>query len=178
MKKQIATLAAAAALVVTGCATIPTVEKMFTLSRAVGYAAGLVTNEIEMDAAVRNQVIDVWTEVAVCIPETNQTFEAAWTPIARRHVDELVKEGKIDDAQATLIMLAFNAAVNGVDYIFVRYPEAKMYKELTVAALDGFNEGFLLVFKPVNSFAAASGKESAYLYYDKEAYEYLKKLVK
>ena len=178
MKKHIAFFATAAALFVAGCTTIPSVEKMFTISRAVGYAAGMVTNEIKMDNTVRNQVIAIWTEVAVCIPETNQTFEAAWTPIAQRHVDELVKEEKIDASQAVLIMLAFKAAVNGVDYIFVRFPKAKDYKELTVAALDGFNEGFLMVFKPVNSFAVSAGKESAYEGYDKEAFEYLKNLVK
>lgn len=168
-----ATVAIASAVI--GCATIPTIDKMFNISRAIGYSAGLVANEIKMDAKVRNNVIDIWTKVSVCIPETNQTFAAAWTPIAQKHTDELVKKGKIDASQATLIMLGFKAAVAGLDYVFIRYPEAKLYKDLTVAAVDGFNEGFLATFKPVNMLG--SGKSDAYEGYDREAYDYLKSAV-
>lgn len=179
MNKKFACIAATAALIVAGCATMPTVDKMFGISRAIGYSAGIVTNEIKMDNTVRNQIIAIWTEVAACIPETNQTFAAAWTPIAQRHTDELVKQGKIDANQATLIMLGFNAAVAGLDYVFIRFPEAKQYKDLTVAAIDGFNEGFLAVFKPINTLSAGrSSKECAYSNYDEDAYEYLQPLVK
>lgn len=174
MKTKLAMLALAAAVSVAGCKSIPSVDRMYSYSEAIGYAAGLVANQIKMDNTVRNGVIEVWNEVVQCVPATNETFSAAWTPIAEAHIAKLVADGKIDRKAGDLILLGFKAAVAGLDFVFVKYPKAKEYEELTVAVIGGFSEGFLTVFKPVNLLGS---RWTAYRDYDKEAYDYLKKLV-
>lgn len=142
--------AAALAACVVGCKSMPTTDTMYSCSFAIGVSAGMVANGCKIDDTARNEVIEIVEVVREVVPETNQTFAAAWTPIAKAHTDALIAEGKIDAAQGQVIMAAFNAVVVGIDYVFYRYPTAKQYQELTSAAIDGFADGFLLVFKPVN----------------------------
>jgi len=171
MKKLIIGMVAALVAVVTGCKSVPTDSQMYTTSYAVGTAAGLVANMTKIDDTSRNAVIDIMNEVAVCIPETNQTFTAAWTPIANAHIAKLVEAGKIDAGQGVLIAKTFNVAVNGIDYLFnVRYPKARQYQDLVSAATHGFCDGFLTTFKPVNSMSAVP------VQIDEQAFEYLKNL--
>jgi len=141
----------------TGCKSIPSTDQMYLTSQTIGVATGLVANQCKIDDESRNAVVEIMNEVVQCIPETNQTFEVAWTPIAQAHVNKLIADGKIDAGQGALIMAAFNVVVKGIDYIFeIRYPKAKQYKELVIAAVDGFSDGFLAVFKPVNVEACSA----------------------
>lgn len=140
----------------------PTVDTMYSCSMAIGVSAGLVANECRIDDKARNEVIEVVGIVQEIVPATNQTFDAAWTPIAQAHVDKLVSEGKIDAAAGGVIMAAFHAAVVGIDYVFYRYPTAKKSQELASAAVDGFSDGFLTVFRPVDENVVRDS--DAYLY--------------
>jgi len=170
MKKAMFAALAVVCAVFVGCKTVPTTEDIYSTSYAVGVSAGLVCNMTKIDDTSRNAVIDIMNEVQQCVPATNQTFEAAWTPIAKSHVAQLIADGKIDKGQGDLILALFGLAVKGIDYIFeVRYPQAKQYRDLTVAAVDGFIGGFLTVFKPANVTDARGT-----VLYDAEAYEYLK----
>lgn len=170
MKKILASFVAAIVMVIVGCKSLPTPESLAVTSRAVGIAAATVANMTKIDDASRNVVVEIMNEVEGCIPQTNETFEAAWTPIAKRHVQKLVDEKKIDDGQATLILGAFDVACKGIDYlVFIRYPKAVEYTELVEAATHGFCEGFLSNFKPANRMCFGCAMDKS----DKEAYEYL-----
>lgn len=172
MKTVILTICAAVVTVFTGCKSIPSADAMYSTSYAIGYAAGAIANECKISDKDRNVVVDIVNIVTSCVPETNQTFEAAWTPIAQAHVDKLVAEGKISANEGVLIMGAFGVVVKSLDYIFeVRYPKAKQYKDLVVAAIDGASAGFLRVFKPANAALSVPSKPQ----YDIEAYNWLKK---
>lgn len=154
-----------------GCKSIPTTDSMYRTSYAVGVATGMIANETKIDDASRNAICDIINVVSSCIPETNQTFEAAWTPIAKAHIAKLVEDGKLDDAQARMVETVFSLAIQGIDYLFeYRYPKAKTYKEVVVAAIDGFSSGFLKVFKPANATLSASRTVEL----DAEAYQWLK----
>lgn len=163
----------------TGCKSIPTAEAMYSTSLAIGYATGMIANQCKIKAEDRQVVIDIVNIVSQTIPEQGQTFEEAWTPIAKAHVQKLIDEGKIDQKVGDIILSAFAVVVKGIDYIFeVRYPKAKEYKDLVVAAIDGFTTGFLTVFKPENP-ETVNGEcdancERALRWYDREAYDYLK----
>lgn len=170
MNKTIASMLTALAVTIVGCKQVPTPESLEATSKAVGVAAAMVANKTSIDDASRNAVIDIMNEVETCIPETNQTFEAAWTPIAERHVKKLLDDGKITEAQQKLILGAFSVAIKGIDYIVtVRYPKVHEYQELVEAASHGFCDGFLSTFKPANTVSANATKIEP----DKEAYEYL-----
>lgn len=173
MKKLVLTIAAAIMAVCVGCKSVPTDGQMYTASYAIGVSAGLVANMTKIDDASRNAVIEIMNKVDSCIPATNETFSAAWTPIAAEHIAKLVEEGKIDAGQGILIAKTFEVAVNGIDYLFnVRFPKARQYQELVEAATHGFCGGFLTVFKSANSSMGFSSSSSAT--YDVEAYDYLK----
>ena len=170
LKKLMITVMAAFMAAVVGCKSIPTPEGMATTSYAVGAAAGMVANQTKIDDASRNVVIAIMNEVDSCIPQTNQTFEAAWMPIAKAHTQKLIDEKKIDAGQGELILGAFDVACKGIDYLMkVRYPKAMEYTELIEAGAHGFCDGFLSTFKPANSVSAG-----AKMMVDAEAYEYLK----
>lgn len=159
-----ATFAALALL--TGCKSVPTPEQMKSTSTAIGVAAGLVANETKIDDNTRNAVVAVMEEVARATPAQGQSFEDAWTPVAKDVIAKLVADGKIDEGQGQLALAAFSIAVKGVDYIFdIRFPKAREYEELVAAASAGFIEGFLTVFKPVDpakkSVAAPQPDEAA-----------------
>jgi len=164
---------------IVGCATMPSTEKMYNASYAIGVSGGLVANMTDMDADTRNAVCDILGIVSVVIPATNETFEAAWTETAQKHTQKLIEEGKIDEKQGQLVMAAFKVAVKGLDYVFIVYPKAKAYKELVVASVDGFTSGFLAVFKPINAVSRCGCKCGDKLVietsrtYDVGAYMYL-----
>lgn len=169
MKKILTFAAAAVMAVLVGCKSVPSPEDMSTTSYAVGVAAAFVANQTKIDDTARNEVIAIISEVESCIPQTNETFETAWMPVAKRHVQKLIDDKKIDEGQGTLIIGACDVACKGIDYlVYIRFPKAHEYAELVEAAAHGFCDGFLSNFKPVNMLSAGS-KFAA----DAEALEYL-----
>lgn len=177
MKKILMAMVAAVGLGLTmvGCKTLPTPEVMYGTSAAIGVAAGKVANELKVDDGTRNAIIEVMNIVVQVIPEVDQTFEEAWTPVATVYIDKLVVDGKLTAAQAALVKSAFALIVKGLDYVFVKWPEAKKYENLVIAAIDGFASGFLGEFKPAN---CPNCGDRGYRSYDRKAYEYLKGCVK
>lgn len=171
MKKYLfGIMAAVMAACIVGCESRPTPDSMTATSRSIGAAAALVANQSKIDDKSRNAVIDIIKKVEVCIPQTNETFETAWTPIAESHIAQLKSNKTINDGQAMLISCAFSTAVKGIDYLFsVRYPEAREYQELVEAATHGFCDGFLTYFKPATVGFAVGAKAE----YDEDAYKYL-----
>ena len=174
-----ATATGTVATTVTGCKSLPTAEVMYSNSLAIGYATGMIANQCKIRTEDRQIVIDIVNIVSQTVPAEEQTFEEAWTPIAKAHVQKLIDEGKIDKGLGDIILAAFAVVVKGIDYIFeVRFPKAKLYKDLVIAAIDGFTTGFLTVFKPENP-EEINGEcdaccERALRWYDREAYDYLK----
>lgn len=174
-----ATATGTVATTVTGCKSLPTVEVMYSTSLAIGYATGMIANQCKIRTEDRQIVIDIVNIVSQTVPAEGQTFEEAWTPIAKEHVQKLIDEGKIDKGLGDIILVAFAVVVKGIDYIFeVRFPKAKLYKDLVIAAIDGFTTGFLTVFKPENT-EEINGEcdaccERVLRWYDREAYDYLK----
>ena len=169
MKKLMVLFAAVAALLV-GCdPKLPTASEMETTAKAIGVAAGFVANQTKLDAGSKAAVVEVMTKVAEVVPASNQTFEEAWTPVAKEVVAKLVADGKLKEGQDVLVLAAFNVATKGLDYTFnVRYPKAKEVTELVNAAVRGFTTGFLTTFN-------TSAMKAAPAEMDKEAYEYLTK---
>lgn len=168
--KMMAAFAAIATIVCTGCKSLPTAEVMKSTATSIGYAAGLVANETKIDDKARNTIVDIVNEVAKVVPAKGQTFEDAWTPVAKEIVAKLIAEGKIDEGIGTISLAAFGIAVKGIDYIFdVRYPKAREYEELVAAAVSGFTEGFLAAFKPVNGDTKGISYKA-----DDAAYKWLK----
>lgn len=174
-----ATATGTVATTVTGCKALPTSEVMYSTSIAIGYATGMIANQCKIRTEDRQIVIDIVNIVSQTVPSEGQTFEEGWTPIAQEHVQKLIDEGRIDKGLGDIILAAFALVVKGIDYIFeIRFTNAKQYKDLVIAAIDGFTTGFLTVFKP-ESLEEINGEcdacsERALRWYDREAYDYLK----
>ena len=173
MKKLLMLLLAVVTFVFSGCKKdLPTPEKFETIAESIGVATGYVVNQTKIDGKARNALIDVMNAVRQVTPNQNQTFTDAWTPIAKQVVDKLVADGSLDKDSAELVTATFGVVCKGIDYIFnVRYPKAKTQVELVNAAIRGFIDGFLTVFKPINNSFAATPPANM----DKEAYKYLTK---
>lgn len=166
MKKILFLMLAAAATVFTGCKNLPSVETIGTLSKTIGYAAGMTANLSGITPGCRKTMLEVLDIVGDVVPATNQTFTAAWTPVIEENVVKFVAEGKIKKEEGDIIILAGGVVTSGLDYIFdVRWPKAKEYKELVSAGTKGFIEGFKLV---INS--SVEGKKGGFIY-DKGEYE-------
>ena len=178
MKKLVIMIAAVAALVFTGCKTVPTADKINAAAQAVGCASGLVANETKVDAKSRDAIIEIVQIVKDVVPEDGKTFAEAWAPVAKKYTSELVAAGKLNDTQAALVNGGVSIAATGLDYVFNLYPKAKEYKELVSAAVNGFSEGFLTTFKPVNVEDAANCEDCTVrkvdVKYDRDAYIYIK----
>ena len=170
MKTATVAIMALMAIAVAGCKSLPSVEKMESTAKLIGTSAGMVVNMTKIDAQSKAVVIEVMNIAEKCVPQADQTFLEAWMPIAKEHVAKLVSEGKIDEAQGSLILVGFELACKGLDYVFeVRYPKAREYKELVEAAIHGFITGFTSV---VNVETVKSPVEVPP--YDKDAFEALK----
>lgn len=170
-------ITAVALTAATGCKSVPTNGTMYNISYAVGIAAGLIANETNLDIESRKAVGEILELAKKWTPATNETFEVAWMEPAKDHVAKLIEEGRLDQAQGAAVLKAFSYACNGLDFVFEkRYPSAKQYKELVSAAIDGFVDGFVTVFKTTDDKALSSS--SAIQYYDVEAYRWLKATAK
>lgn len=158
------------AMIVAGCKSVPSVDEMYARSYAVGYAAGTVANRLDVSARTRRAVSEVLNVVTECVPGTNQTFEAAWTPVAQSHVDRMVAEGRLSREEGMVALAAFGMAARGLDFLFeVRFRKARECMDLVVAAVDGSTAGFLTVFRSADD--RASALESFRL--DEDAYRWL-----
>ncbi len=177
MNKIIGIACAAVCAAVAGCKSVPSAEQMYTVSHMIGASAGLVADN--MDGNVHSTIGEIVKIVAEVTPETNQTFEVAWTPIAQKHVDGLVEAGKLTNDQGTLVMQSFVVVVKGIDYVFEnRYPEARQYKELVASAINGFTKGFLATFgSDVAADGTAEKEARGRVEYDDAAWEYLVKFL-
>ena len=132
----------------TGCKTKPNVDKVnrafyYGVAHAGGTGTALVMNETSLSKEKRVVIRDVFVDIKSCNPEVGQPLEAAWTPIAKKHVDALVSDGKIDSATGVVIMAGFHTAMTGVNLIEQHYPEIREDRDLLSAAIAGLTDGFL-----------------------------------
>ena len=165
MKKTICLAMTASLMAITGCKDVPSADTIGTLSKTIGYAAGITCNLSNISPGCRKTIIEVLDIASEVVPGTNETFTTAWTPIVKKTVDEFVENGKIDKGEGALIVSAMGVATSGLDYMFdVRWPKAKQYKELVSAGTKGFIEGFKSV---VNMTAESKSTFD----YDKEEYD-------
>ena len=150
---------------VMGCKSLPSEETIRGTAESIGRAAGYAVELGKTKTEVKEAIIKVLDVAAKVVPETNQTFIAAWKPLIDDDVSKLVAAGKLKDADAALVKNALHVACDGVDLVFTRYPKAREYKNLVSAATGGFVTGF----KSVVSFASGTRMD-----YDKNAYEILR----
>ena len=151
----------ASALVFSGCKTVPTADQMAKLGRASGYTAAFVLNtQVKVDDTTRNAIVDIMGQVEKSIPDTNQTFVAVWTPIAKAYLDEFKdKSGKpLSDAAKNVILTNFGYVVGLLD-TYVDKKGIREYKDLTETFVHSFCDTFLTNFKPVNTVSASLKKE-------------------
>lgn len=171
MKTKILSLIAASSIFCGCITTAPTPDNVKTISYSVGYTAGVVANQFKTDDTTRNEICSIMTTVKSCVPQVDQTFNNAWTPIAQEHTQKLVSENKITAQQATLILKTFNIVTDGIDYLMnTKFKDVKIYADLTEIAVHNFVDGFLTVYTPANvmSFGPAAVE-----FVDKDTYEYL-----
>jgi len=176
MKKLIMAFTLALGMIVAGCKTVPSSGTVYTLSEAVGVAAGeaciLAMEQGKFDDKTRTVTLEVLDIVARVTPDTNTTFTAAWTPVVTEVVDKYIAEGKIDAFQGMMIKTAMSLVTQALDYEFdVRHPTWKQYQDVVSAAVHGVVDGFTMVIKPVNpAMCCAYDKPEA----DAEVLEVLK----
>ena len=166
MKIVAASAAVAASVLLSGCERdLPSPEKINTVAVVVGRTAGYACDLAKMDKAVKESVAAVLDVVSNAIPTNGQTFAEAWMPIAEAEIKKLVDAGKLNEVGATAAKIAVNAAADGIDYVFIKYPKAKDVKDLVASAVEGFVKGF----KGTLAFNASDVVEI-----DEDAYNYIR----
>ena len=146
--------ACAIGAVATGCMTVPTAETARMGGVAVGSATGIVLDQCEVENEVRSRIIEL---VGLCrgvAPQDGETVWDAWTRTAGVRVDDLVASGKITKLQGDLILVAFSLVVKGLQILVFRHPEVGIYGEIAIAAIGGFCDAFLEVYRPDDASGA------------------------
>lgn len=178
MKKLLSTIMLASAVVLAGCNKEPTVEQMTELGTASGYTAAYVLDkQVKVEAEVRNGIIDVMNEVQKFIPQTNETYTAAWTPVVKSFLDTLKdKDGKpLPEATKEYILKDFGYVTSLLDQ-WIDKKGIRTEKNLTDAFVNAFFDSFLTNFKPANLMGAAKRDEEHKI--DKLTEEILEELLK
>lgn len=171
MKKLIAIVCAAVCMVFAGCKTMPTPAQIETTSYAIGASTALVCNMTKISDQDRQIIINIMNDVKYYTPTAGESIAVAWTGIAQQHVNKLIEDKKINEAEGVLIMKAFDTVASAADYMIrVRWPKIAEYTDLVVSATHGFCDGFLTSFKPVNTTVGFSATQHVY---DEDAYNYL-----
>lgn len=172
MKKLLILATIASAIV--GCKTIPSQQKVTTLSTAIGAASGAVckmanvtSNEIE----VITQVFDTMKEF---IPEPSMTFSEKWTPIINAQVDLMYQDGKLTDDEVAIAKMVLVYSSDGVDYMFKKHPKWREYEDLVNTAINGFIKGFNYIISRKLTFSVTNEGDlmSNGIEIDTEAYNY------
>ena len=146
MKKMIAI--AMAALCLAGCDDVPSTETVTTISSTLGASAAMVVKLAKVDQTVIDNINEVLKVVDKVVPDKDQSFVDAWTPVINEEVEKLVQKGKINEAQAKLVKLGLNAAAKGLDLLFEKKKEWKKYDQVVVGSISGFIAGFQSVLCP------------------------------
>lgn len=178
MKKLILGIIMSVALVFTGCKSIPTPAEIETASYAIGVSTAMVCNMTKISDRDRQVIIDIVGEIKYCCPTSGQSLVESWTVITSNHVVDLIKEKKITEAEAKVILDVFDTVLVTADYMVrTRWSVIGERIDLAVSATSGFCNGFLTVFKPTDqvafSVSTTSVESSIRVKYDEEAYNYL-----
>lgn len=136
---------------VIGCHTLPTEDKMYGIGVGFGGSTGLVLDQCDVEPEVRNRIIEIVNICRTVVPQEGETVWDAWSRSASAYVGELVKSGKLTAVQGELTMAAFNLVVKGLKLLVERHEEVGTYGALAIAAIGGFCDGFLSVYKPADA---------------------------
>lgn len=168
MKKIILSIFAGFLIVFTGCKSIPTADKMYITSYAVGAASAEVLETTKISDKTANIIVKTLNSVQLYIPATNETFTGKWLPIVSVNVNTMIKNNEFSTAEGQIVNKSFELICKGLDYIIEqRYPQAKQYNDLMSSAVYGFSSGFLSYFNPnkmiMTKFKSRSLDEDEYL---------------
>lgn len=167
IKKMLMSIVAGAmALFIVGCGeTAPSVERITMISTAIGKTAGYACELSKTKAEVKDTIFTVLDVASKVVPASGSTFTDAWSIVFADEIAKCISQGKLDDSSAAVVKVALMAATEGLDYVFVKYPQAKDVKDLVSAATTGFIAGY-------KSVVSVSGGIEPVI--DKDAYDYIK----
>lgn len=165
-KMLMSIIAGAMAFFIVGCSeTVPSVERITTISTTIGKTAGYACELSKTKTEVKDTIFTVLDIASKVVPASGSTFTDAWSTIFTDEIAKYISQGKLDDNSATVVKIALAAATEGLDYIFIKYPQAKDVKDLVGAATTGFIAGYKSVV------SVSSGIEPVI---DKDAYDHIK----
>lgn len=159
MKKLLA-LVACATMFVTGCDKVPDASTVSALSTTLGVSAAAVVKLIGVDAQTVANINEVLSAVDRVVPDKDQTFVDAWTPIVEEQIAKLKEKGKLNDKTAEIVAKALEAAMKGLDRLFEKKPTWKQYDEVVVGAINGFIIGFQGSLAPKETGITLRGVEA------------------
>ena len=145
----------------TGCSTLPTADQMTSLGKASGYTAAYVLNtHVTLDTTARDAICNIVGGVEKIVPETNSTYAATWTPVAKKYLDGFKdKSGNaLPDATKDLVLTNFNYLVGLIDK-YVDKKGVRQYTDLTDAFIHSFCDTFLANFKKSETVSAGVKKQ-------------------
>jgi hypothetical protein len=166
---KIISILIALTLIMSGCKSLPTEDRMYSVAEKIGIAAGYAVELNNTENDVKTAVINVFDSLSKIIPETNQTFGVVWKPIIDNNINKLVIDNKLKSENVLIVKNILYVTCDGIDLVFIRYPKAKQYKNLIYVAVDGFTIGFKNTINSTKSIRAE---------YDKQAYDILSKKLK
>lgn len=135
------------AMMMAGCSTLPTVDKMTSIGKATGYATAFVLDKkVSLDNDKRNEVIAIVNEVQRHIPQTNETFSTVWVPIAKERINA---DTRFDDNAKEFILTGVEYIVKALDYVVDKY-NVRPYQDRVDALVYSFCDTFLANYVSVN----------------------------
>lgn len=142
---------------VSGCKNPPVEEIGRAVGHGVGGATGLVLDQCGLKDEARNAVVSVVERIGSCTPSEGESVSDVIRRVAEEHVAALVAEGRLNQVQGAAVSAAVTLLLKGWAIVEYRYPVAKAWCGFSAAAIGGFCDGFLSVYKPDSGDSGENG---------------------
>lgn len=130
-----------------GCRLLkPTVNDIPNIAKVIGIATSQVVDVSTLTEDQLDSINSVIVKISEITPDPTKTCEEVWTPIINTEVTRLVEEGKIKVEVQNLVTTVLTYVAKGMDYVYIKYPEIKTYRDLSIKTINAFIEGFTFKF--------------------------------
>lgn len=130
-------------IILCGCKSIPTPEKITNIGNLSGHTtAVLLNNNTNITETSLLTIVDVVKKVKDITPETNSTFTLTWTPIANNYIDKMIVESEVNNIDGELIKKYFNTIVNLID-VYIDKKKIREHQNLINLFVHSYCNSFI-----------------------------------
>jgi hypothetical protein len=130
-------------IILCGCKTTPTPEKMTNIGNLSGYTTAIMlNNNTNITETTLSTIVEVVKVVKTITPKTNSTFTSTWIPISNKYIDKLIFENKIIEKDGVIVKTYFNNIVSLID-VYIDKKQIRERQDLINIFVHSYCNSFL-----------------------------------